>query len=189
MTSPLTAPISTTVREHERVITDAELRTQLACAHAAAFGWALACCRGDRESAEEILHDVYVGVLEHRIAYSEHSAFTTWLFGVIRMTARSRRRRDWWRTMLLARNGNHVSPSPLRNVAELVEQDSRAAHLRDALAQLPARQREVLHLVFYQDLTVEAAAEIMNVSVGSARTHYARGKARLAKIIGVAEDL
>ena len=42
----------------------------------------------------------------------------------------------------------------------------------------------MLHLVFYQDLTIADAAEILGVSVGSARTHYERGKAQLRRLLG-----
>jgi RNA polymerase sigma-70 factor (ECF subfamily) len=46
----------------------------------------------------------------------------------------------------------------------------------------------VLHLVFYQDLSISEAAVIMGVSLGSARTHYERGKARLRELLSHSPD-
>jgi RNA polymerase sigma-70 factor (ECF subfamily) len=145
--------------------------------HPAAWGWALACCAGDREEADEVLQAVYLKVLEGRARFDGRSALRTWLFGVVRRTAAERRRRRWvgllaGRRWLLARRA--AAPATPEERAAGSE-TTRA--LRRALVELPRRQREILHLVFYQDLTVEEAGRVLGISAGSARTHYHRGKA------------
>ena len=38
-------------------------------------------------------------------------------------------------------------------------------------------------LVFYQELSVAEAASVLGISVGTARTHYQRGKQRLRELL------
>jgi RNA polymerase sigma-70 factor (ECF subfamily) len=91
--------------------------------------------------------------------------------------------------LLLDRDGESVRPEALASPDAKVESDSRSQALRNALDHLAMRQQQVLQLVFYHDLTVDEAATVMGTSVGSARTHYARGKARLATLLGDAREL
>ena len=168
---------------------EVELRGHLEQVHVEGFGWAMSCCGRDRDDAEEVLQTVYLTVLEGGARYDGRSTFRTWIFGVIRRTAASERRKAWWRGLLLAREAGRMVPAAPATPDADVERDSRGESLRHALALLAARQREVLQLVFYHDLTVEEAAAVMGVRVGSARTHYARGKARLATLLGVVREL
>ncbi|MDQ6872409.1 MAG: sigma-70 family RNA polymerase sigma factor [Gemmatimonadota bacterium] len=175
---------------------DVELRTQLERVHADCFGWAMSCCNRDRDDAEEVLQTVYLSVLDGRARYDARSSFRTWIFGVIRRTAASERRKAWLRGLVVEREGGRgkgevglLNPEPIVSPDVEVEDQSRRDGLRHALAQLSARQREVLQLVFYHDLTVEEAASAMGVSLGSARTHYARGKAKLAVMLGDGKNL
>jgi RNA polymerase sigma-70 factor (ECF subfamily) len=108
---------------------------------------------------------------------------------VIRRTAASERRKAWLRGLLLERKADSLKPQGPAPPDAKVDRDSRCDSLRYALAHLTARQREVLQLVFYHDLTVDEAAAVMGVGVGSARTHYARGKARLAVLLGDTMEL
>ena len=164
----------------ERPLTSSELESRLAALHEASFGWARNCCHGDPDDAADILQTCYVKVLSGRATFEGRSSFRTWFFGVIRFTALEARRRGARELVLAARPEER--PSPPQPDAELLAAEQGAA-LRDALLVLPERQREVLHLVFYQELSVSEAATVMDVSVGTARVHYDRGKKRLRALL------
>jgi len=164
----------------ERAIAD-----QLEALHPDAFGWALHCCAGDHARAEDVLQNAYLKLAQQRAQHDGRSSFKTWWFGVIRFTAHEEFRRLRYRESLLGRLLQLAGPEhdPRPSPARQLELDERAAELRRCLAQLPARQAEVLHLVFYQDLTLNEAADVMRVSIGSVRQHYERGKARLRTLL------
>jgi RNA polymerase sigma factor (sigma-70 family) len=151
-----------------------ELKAELEKLHPASFGWALSFCRQNHADAEEVLQMVYLKILQGKAVYRGESRLQTWLFAVIRKTAVSERRKQVLRSL-----NSIVSRGPQVNQALEFERSEMQRKFQEALAQLPARQRETLHLVFYQDLSLSEAAEVMNVSVGSARRHYERGKKRL----------
>src|SRR3954469_2292707 len=162
----------------------ADLDEALARHHQSAFGWALACCQWDRSAAEDVLQTSYLKIVDGRARYSNRAEFQTFLFGVIRRTASEERRRRVIRaTLSLGVLGReHAMPAVTQAGLEPVLRDETSRELIAALGRLSARQRDVLHLVFYQDLTVAAAADVLGVSVGSARVHYERGKANLRRL-------
>ncbi len=163
---------------------DGNLQSLLESNHESAHGWALHCCASDPGDAADVLQSAYQKILQGSARYTGTSSFRTWLFAVIRNTAADERRKRWVRTLRLEKYSREREDDPRQTeAAEQLEGTERAGILRDALAKLPGRQREVLHLVFYQELTMESAAGVMHVSIGSARTHYARGKQRLLALL------
>jgi len=161
-----------------------ELEAQLERLHTESFGWALHCCGRNETEAEDVLQTTYLRVVSGTARFAGRSKFRTWLFGVIRRTAMEMRRKDRAREDRTLRlipagvpDGRAVDP------VERLDRESRSRRLLRALDGLSERQRETLHLVFYQDLTIEEAAEVMGISLGSARTHYERGKDRLRTLL------
>jgi RNA polymerase sigma factor (sigma-70 family) len=157
-----------------------DLEASLEALHEASFGWARSCCDGDADQAADVLQAAYVKVLSGAARFAGQSSFRTWLFGVIRFTALEARRAGG-RELPLDAHPEPESPAHSADAA-LIQAEEHAA-LHSALAVLPDRQREVLHLVFHQELSIAEASAVMGVSLGSARVHYERAKKRMRTLL------
>ncbi len=161
-----------------------DILTSLERHHPESYAWALSCCGWETHLAEDVLQTSYLKVLEGRAGFSGRSSAKTWFFGVIRRTASEFRRKAFLKRWV----GLDLVQERLRDpraepVEDLVKAEETTRLLR-ALSGLPARQREVVHLVFYEGLSIREAGEILGISLGSARTHYQRGKKRLKALLG-----
>jgi RNA polymerase sigma factor (sigma-70 family) len=164
------------------------MRQELETLHPASLAWALGCCEWNPEEAREVLQSAYLKIFEGQARFDGRSSLKTWFFSVIRRTASERRRRGWLRILGLERyRGSDPEPIPVDGPEKAAGQKELEERVRAAVSRLSTRQREVVQLVFYHDLTVEEAARAMDVSVGTARVHYDRGKKELARLLGQRE--
>jgi RNA polymerase sigma factor (sigma-70 family) len=139
--------------------------------HTEAYRWSRQCCSFNNELAWDVLQSAYLKILEGKAKFLERSTLKTWLFSVIRLTALEWVRQERQRAIL-----------PMLEVADEDERpDSRS--YEEVLQQLPEKQREVLVLVFYHGETLAAVSEILELSIGTVRTHYDRGKKNLRVIL------
>lgn len=76
------------------------------------------------------------------------------------------------------------------NTAAWVDAESTMAVIRQALAVLPANQRDVVELVAWSGMSLADAAAALKISVGTVKSRLSRARARLAKteIAGLLES-
>lgn len=178
-------------------MTTEEIRSTLKQSQRDNYLWALFCCRQNSEMAFEVLQITYLKILEGKAKYSGTSAFKTWIFSVIKNTAIDTFNDERKRERKFSKLNNRFSTNNGRNKEKelqiaieynrfatiSLEKDNQTELLEEALNQLSERQKEIIMLVFYWDFTIEKSAEIMRISIGSARTHYERGKSNLRSIL------
>jgi len=166
-------------------MTLADLRKELEGLHAASLAWALGCCEWNKEEAQDVLQAAYLKVIDGSAVFEERSSLKTWFFSVIHRTASERRRRKW--THIFAVNKIKIETpqaSPTHEQPDQLTGEAQVALLvRAAMQELSDRQREIINLVFYHDMTIEEAAHVMKIGLGTARVHYDRGKKELAKLL------
>src|ERR1039458_5278227 len=71
----------------------AELERELERLHTACWGWALACCGRDHDTAEEAPQTAYLKIVSGQTRFDDRSSFRTWAIGVVRRTAMEELRR------------------------------------------------------------------------------------------------
>ena len=148
-------------------------RSALEAIHGQVFGWALSRCDFDRAAAEDLMQQAYVELLSGSARFDNKSSLKTFVFAVVQNLARSRFRRLSSRLRLTKR----IEAEPVDHVEH--EPMDEQGNVWQAVHRLPARQRDIIELVFCRDMTVEEASAVMGVSVGTGRVHYDRAKKAL----------
>ncbi|MGC5018844.1 RNA polymerase sigma factor SigM [Micromonospora sp. DT47] len=149
--------------------------------------WAVALrTLGDREEAADALQDALLSAHRAAARFRGDSAVTTWLHRIVVNACLDRIRRrqahptvplpDGTRTEEGGRGG--VEPA-----APATDHDT-ALVVRQALAALPVQQRAALVLVDVQGYPVAEVARILGVAEGTVKSRCARGRARLAGLLG-----
>ena len=129
---------------------------------------------GDRQAAEECTQDVFLSVWRRAASYDEErSLVTTWLFSIMRNRAVDIARRRAARPVEL--HAEVTSPDHAPDTADLVEAADGSSRVAQAMAELPASQREVLTLAYFDGLSHTEIAEHLAVPVGTVK-----GRIRLA---------
>ena len=149
-------------------------RSALEAIHSQVYGWALSRCDFDHATAEDLMQQAYVELLSGNARFDNKSSLKTFVFSVVQNLARSRFRRLSSRLRLVRKYQSET----IDDVVELNEPQVDDGVWR-AVRALPARQRDVIELVFCRDLTVAEAAAVMGVSTGTGRVHYDRAKKAL----------
>jgi RNA polymerase sigma-70 factor (ECF subfamily) len=144
--------------------------------------WAVALrTLGDREEAADALQDALLSAYRNAARFRGESAVTTWLHRIVVNACLDRvRRRQARPTVPLPEAGPN---EPVATGPAAAEPDT-VLTVRAALAELPVEQRAALVLVDIYGYPVSEAAEILAVAEGTVKSRCARGRARLAILLG-----
>jgi RNA polymerase sigma-70 factor (ECF subfamily) len=137
---------------------------------------------GTEEEARDICQEAFLRAYRALGSFKREARFSSWVYQIALNLCRDRMRRNRGRTVVsldeLEEAGNGLmqkGPTPL----ELVEAGDVSRAVANAVAALPAEQREVIVLKEYQDLTFVEIAEILGVPLSTVKTRLYRGLGQL----------
>ncbi|MDN5930825.1 MAG: RNA polymerase sigma factor SigM [Pseudonocardia sp.] len=170
--------------------TDAELLAAHRDGHPTAFAelvgrhvdrmWGVAVqTLDDRDSADDAVQEALLAAHRNAHRFRGDASVRTWLHRILVNTCIDRIRREmvrrtvpWPAHDVPARRADPATELATRMVVE------------DALAELPTEQRLAIVLVDVQGFAVSEVAQILDVPVGTVKSRCARGRTRLAGLLG-----
>ena len=143
---------------------------------------------GDRESAEEVMQDVFQAVWQSAGSFQPTGNFSAWLIGIARHRAidatRSRRHRARAREELLD-DERVIGRGASDGYADVL---MLRAVVRAALAELPANQRQAIELGYYGGLTHSEIAAQLGEPVGTVKSRMRMGLIKLRELLKTVEE-
>jgi len=148
----------------------------------------------DVSTAEDLVSETLVGAWKSLPRYNQSCRLSTWLYAILLHRHRKSLRRAHCRPIALAwlpffdaqnlheQQANLPSPEP--SPAETMAQNETGTQLRQGIALLPEKHRQVILLRFFEDASLPDMAAVLGCSVGTikSRLHHALEKLRKMKM-------
>jgi RNA polymerase sigma-70 factor (ECF subfamily) len=146
----------------------------------------------NRGMAEELAQEIFLKVYEAAAGYQVQAKFTTWLYRIATNVCLNEIRKPHVRAALNNEENNGDTPgwvnSQTGSVCDssaspdlLLERQAISNALRQALGQLPDKQRAAFILNKYQELSYGEVAEIMKISEKAVKSLIHRARETLAE--------
>ncbi|SFJ05433.1 RNA polymerase sigma-70 factor, ECF subfamily [Streptosporangium canum] len=138
------------------------------------------------EPAEDLVGETFLVAFSRRRSYDlAYPDARPWLFGILTKLISRQRRTEAARYRALSRAPvDDHEDSPADRVAAGVSAQAARPALVSALAALPAKDRDVLLLIAWGDLTYEEVAQALGIPVGTVRSRLNRGRRKVRAALG-----
>jgi RNA polymerase sigma factor (sigma-70 family) len=134
---------------------------------------------GSAAAAEDVVQDVFVSVQQRRPSFESRAGASAYLHAAVTNRCRSLHRRAYVRR-------RHEATLPRREpvVGDHAGLVGAHAEVVEAVGRLSRRQREVVILRYWCDLSDTDTARALDIRAGTVRSIASRARARLAGMLG-----
>lgn len=133
----------------------------------------------DRAAAEEVVADTMLAVWRGAGNYSHTSRISTWIFGIARHKALDAVRRNVRRQQDVELSTAADLAQPGTDPIDQIQRDQLAVLTKKAMDHLSQDHREILRLVFYEELPYEDIALLLAIPVNTVKTRVFYAKQQL----------
>lgn len=147
---------------------------------------------GNIHDAEDILQEVFLRYVKSGMTFNDENHRKAWLLKVASNCSISLAASSWnkRRTDADTENGAAAEASSSESISELAEKSEISNKVRKAVLSLSEKYRTVVHLFYFEDMTVEEISKTMGITVSTVKTRLHRARKTLEerlKEVGINE--
>ncbi|MCE6997086.1 RNA polymerase sigma factor SigM [Saccharothrix sp. S26] len=135
----------------------------------------------DPEEAADALQEAFISAFRAAASFRAESQVTTWLHRIVVNACLDRMRRRQTRPTVPLPEAGPGEPVAPRDA--MAERETRLV-VQAALDELPEEQRAPIVLVDVEGYSVAETAQLLGIAEGTVKSRCARGRAKLAKVLG-----
>ena len=133
---------------------------------------------GDRSRAEDLCQETFLKALKGLPRFRSDSSLKTWLFRIAHnaVTDAVRASEPGSHSLEEMEEHDRTPETPQKGPEARLEEAQVRRAVEAAMASLPQQQREVLHLFYWDELTVAEIAQALRMPEGTVKTLLFRGR-------------
>ncbi|MBQ3484697.1 MAG: sigma-70 family RNA polymerase sigma factor [Clostridia bacterium] len=132
----------------------------------------------DKALAEDAVQETFLKAYRSLSSFRGDSSTKTWLTRIAMNTCRDMRRAGWFRFM-----DRHVTPEDVPPVPVQPFDNGDSDALAQAIIRLPVKQKEVILLYYYHDMTMKEIADTLGINVSSVSGRLKHAHTRLRDLL------
>ena len=141
----------------------------------------------DTQNAEDVLQEALADVYKRWSKIREHENPEAYLMRVM-VSKHADMRRKWLRKQQENETSWDLAEN-IRDIADQTDDVTQRLLVQAALKSLSAIQRAVLVLIYEHGMVLREVAEVLQIPMGTAASHLARGKAAVAAYVELVPEL
>lgn len=136
----------------------------------------------DSHTAEDIFQDVFIKVNQKLSTFEGNSNIKTWIIRITINTCKDFLKSAWNRRVVPMMEYQEDSIVSTSDYDDIENQDTREL-IKKSVLSLPAKYKDVVICVYFQEMTIAETAKVLNIAEGTAKSRLSRARQKLKVIL------
>jgi RNA polymerase sigma-70 factor (ECF subfamily) len=136
----------------------------------------------DLHSAEDIFQEVFIKVNQKLSTFEGNSSIKTWIIRITINTCKDYLKSAWNRRVVPMMEYQEDAIISESDYDEVEKQDTKNL-IKEAVLSLPSKYKDIVLCVYFQDMTLIQAAQVLKIAEGTAKSRLSRARQKLKSVL------